>query len=80
MGRGPGRVQRALIDVFAKFPDRRFTIEELAENVYPGANLSDVHTDTVRRALAKLEPSLELHRCRIGKCNKRGWRYIIGRA
>lgn len=79
MSRGPGRVQRALIEAFEQFPDRRFTIEELAENVYPRAKVSEVHKDTVRRALAKLEPSLELHRCRIGKFQNRGWRYVIGR-
>lgn len=80
MSRGPGRVQRALISAFEQQPNRRFTVEALAEIVYPECAVSEVQRDTVRRALAKLEPSLQLHRCRAGQSNRRGWRYTVGLA
>lgn len=78
MSKGPGRVQRALVAAFEQEPRRKFTVEELAEIVYPECAVSEVQRDTVRRALAKLEQSLQLHRCRIGEFKKRGWHYVIG--
>lgn len=71
-------MQRTLISAFEQQPNRSFTIDELAEVAYPECAVSELQRDTVRRALAKLEPFLKLHRCRAGVPKKRGWRFVIG--
>ena len=79
MSRGAGSVQRKLIAAFEIEPERRFTVEELAEIAFPGEPIERKHAASVRRALKSL-PDLDLHLCRAGKPRTRGWRYVVGHA
>ena len=54
-------------------PKRRFTIEDLAANVFPGEVVGRAQLVSVRRALG----ALKVERCRSGKMGERGWRYVV---
>jgi hypothetical protein len=58
MSRGHGKVQRAILAVFAAEPDNAFLLSELSERIYPGLNrVEKKHRNAVARA-AKAIPSL----------------------
>ncbi len=78
MSPGAGIVQRKLIAAFQIEPERRFTVEELAEIAFPDEPIERKHAVSVRRALKNL-PGLGLHFSRTGKRRSRGWRYVVGR-
>ncbi len=78
MSRGAGSVQRGIIAAFEAAPGRRFTVEELAAEVYLGQEIERKHLVSVRRALDKVVPKLGLARSRAGKSGQGGWRYRIG--
>ena len=55
MSRGPGRVERAVEQIFKEQPSCAFTTEELAEIVYPGINrVEKKHRVAVLRAAYKV--------------------------
>jgi hypothetical protein len=82
MSRGPGIVQRRVIAAFQSAPTRHFTVEQLAQVVFLGAQIERKHAVSVRRALKKLQklPGLDLQSCRAGKPRGHGWRYVVGLA
>ena len=76
MSRGPGIVQRRLIAAFQSEPTRHFTVEQLAEIVFPGEQIERKHAVSVRRALKKL-PGLDLYVITANKPGTHGWRYVV---
>jgi hypothetical protein len=59
MSRGHGKVQRAILAVFAAEPDNAFLLSELCERVFSGLNrIEKKHRNAVARA-AKAIPSLD---------------------
>lgn len=51
MSRGPGRIEAAIAAIFEAEPDQYFTIEDLAQRLYPGINRVDKkHRVAVLRA------------------------------
>jgi len=62
MSRGPGRIARAIADIFDAHRDNAFTTEELCEQVYPSAVVEKKHRISVIRA----SKNLALHRAEIG--------------
>ena len=79
MSRGPGIVQRRLIAAFHSEPTQRFTVEQLAEIVFPGEQIERKHAASVRRALKNL-PGLDLQVIRASEPRTHGWRYFVGLA
>ena len=75
MSRGLGIVQRRLQAALDGEPKRRFTIEELAAQAFPGELLGRAQLVSVRRALR----ALPIESCRAGKRGERGWRLKIMR-
>jgi hypothetical protein len=66
MGLGPGVVQRRLVAALQAEPKRRFTVDELAEIVFPGELIERKHEVSVRRVLKDL-PGLDLHFRKVGR-------------
>ena len=59
MSKGPGRIQRAIRQLFDANPDRAFITDELVEHCYPetghwGASIEKKHTVAVLRAAHKV--------------------------
>jgi hypothetical protein len=55
MSKGPGRIERALADIFDRERDNAFTLEDLAERVWPGlTQLSKKHRVSLARAARNL--------------------------
>ena len=71
MSRGPGRVQRELID--ALLTGETFTVEELAAWVFPGDTHSRARRASIWRALANLP--LSVQKQRVGTWGVKGWHY-----
>jgi hypothetical protein len=67
MSRGPGRIERAVRQLFDANPDLAFTTDELAEHCYPGVNaIERKHQVAVLRAAWKvLEDDPNWHAWRI---------------
>ncbi len=80
MSKGPGRVQRAIINTLEQSPTWRFTVSEMASRVYPGQPIGKPQRDAVHRALTKLAPTLGLSKCRVGTLGSLGWHHRWGRA
>ena len=80
MSKGPGKVQRAIIETYREMPSARLTVIQLAKMVYPQSAIEKRHTDAVHRALLKLEPEIGLKRCRCRLPNSLGWRHVWGTA
>ena len=52
MSRGPGRIERAIYDLFADHPEGAWTTEDLCRRVYPTANrIEKKHRVAVLRAV-----------------------------
>jgi hypothetical protein len=63
MSRGHGKVQRAILAVFAADPGNAFLLSELCERVYPGLNrIEKKHRNAVARA-AKAIPTIDHMKC-----------------
>jgi hypothetical protein len=59
MSKGPGRVERAIEDVFTARPDATFTVDELAAYVFHGVNyVEKKHRVSVIRAADKVAQRL----------------------
>ena len=55
MSRGPGKIERAIRQLMADQPDGAWTVEDLAERVYPGVNqVEKKHRVSVLRVLKKV--------------------------
>lgn len=54
MSRGPGRVQRRIMDAFAQSADGYFSTSELCRLVYENEKIEKKHRVAVTRALRKL--------------------------
>jgi hypothetical protein len=78
MSRGPGVVQRRMIEAIQGEPARRFTVGQLAEIAFPGEPIERKHAVSVRRALKNLS-DLELRSYKACKSCTRGWRYLVRR-
>lgn len=58
MSRGPGKIERALLALFAANPSAAFTVEELAEVIYRGINrIEKKHRVAIIRAARKAASS-----------------------
>lgn len=77
MSRGLGAVQRRLIALVEGQPGRLWTVETLAEEVYPGEDATPARREAVRRALAKLDGVLTINRCRTGHLGSGGWHHTL---
>lgn len=74
MSKGPGSVQRAIIQVFAEHPGACLTVRQLAEHAFPHIRLEQKHLDATARAVNGLVPQLGLvkRRTSLG-FGKFGW-------
>lgn len=77
MSKGPGRVQRAIIDLFDQNPGRRFRTSEIAAHVF--SEPQDWHLNNIGRALRTLAPTLGLIKCRMSRHGSKGWEHIWGK-
>jgi len=77
MSRGPGRIQRAIAELFDAKPDGRFTTRELASHAYPGAEIGKSQIDAVLRAIPSITPAITA--CRVGASDRFGWHHVWGR-
>jgi hypothetical protein len=68
-----------LIAAFQSKPTGRFTVEQLAEIVFPGEPIERKHLVSVCRALKNL-PDLNLCLCRARRPRAHGWHYVVGLA
>jgi hypothetical protein len=63
MSKGPGRIERAIAAIFDRERDNAFTLEDLAERVWPGLNqVEKKHRVSVARAarnLARRRPEIQ---------------------
>ena len=75
MSRGPGHLPRRLLSALQAEPNRRFTVEELAELAYPGEEIDRSRLSSTRRVLNGLSGLIS--RERHGKVGSRGWRHVI---
>ena len=78
VSRGYGAVQRQIIAAFEQQPEKRWTIDTLAEWAYPNIPIGPSQRESVRRALGKLEGSLSLRKCRSGVVRSGGWHHTFG--
>jgi hypothetical protein len=54
MGRGPGRIERAIEATLDAESDNAFTTEDMCERVYPGTEIEKKHRVSVLRAMEKV--------------------------
>jgi hypothetical protein len=55
MSKGPGRIERAITAAIEAEPDNAFTVEDLCDRAFPGANrIEKKHRVSVLRAMKKL--------------------------
>jgi hypothetical protein len=76
MSKGPGVVQRKIAALFTAHPDRSFTVEELAREVYGRSMISKRHRVAVIRAakrVLKAHPQIVIKRAQA----RRGHRSIF---
>jgi hypothetical protein len=59
MSRGPGRVERAIQQVFKENPTRTFGIYDLCAVAYPGITPEKWHKISVLRAVRRIAPSTD---------------------
>ncbi len=74
VSRGLGIVQRRLIAVFESNPQKRFSVKDLAELVYPGEILERKHEVAILRAMKAING---LDKIRAGRWSTGGWHYIF---
>ena len=69
MSRGPGKIERAILALMQEQPDHAWTTEDLAENIYAGANkIEKKHRVSILRAMqsvTKNDPDWFLWRSEI---------------
>lgn len=75
MSRGPGRVQRAIKELFDARPGKWFTNREIAAHVF-GPQLKDWHITNIARTMPALAPLLGLSCTRVGSSGVAGWKYV----
>lgn len=76
---GPGKVQRTIIDTLDAEPKWRFTVADMAARVYPNKAIGSVELKATHRALIKLAPALNIHKCRVGTPGSLGWHHVWGK-
>jgi hypothetical protein len=66
MSKGPGRIERALAEIFDSERDNAFTLDDLCERIYPAARWTETkHRISIARAarsLAKRRPEIQFLR------------------
>ena len=65
MSRGPGKVQKAIREVFTAHPSGTFTVFRLAQMIYGELNPKDKHRVAIRRAADPAAAELGWERRRI---------------
>lgn len=78
MSKGPGRVQRAITDLFAQNPGKRFRTSEIAAHVF--TTPEQWHVTNISRTMRKLAPKLGLTKCRAHHPGSKGWENLWGKA
>jgi hypothetical protein len=68
VSKGPGRVERAIADVFEAEPDNAFTVEDLCDRVYPGEPVEKKHRVAVLRAAKNIAKRNTEIGARAGEC------------